>query len=239
MDNTTYTVEESSPHYLDEAFELNELLKGLGSEELMKVMKVSEKLFARVEEDINVFGAEDSRKGPALLSYSGTVFQHIDAGSLSDDEWEYARNSIRILSGMFGYLKPSDLVYPYRLEMKAPIANREGTGLYHFWKKRITESLIGENCPILNLTSAEYGKAVDFKKIDQQVITVQFREKAGDRYRTVGMYSKMARGKLTGRIIRAMLDDPAEILEWNINGYAFNKSLSSENEWFFTGNWRI
>lgn len=235
----SYKLEFTEPQFMTEAGELNNLLRALNSGELINLMKISEKLADETHKMIIRYGCESIEKGAALHSYSGTVFQQLDAKSFNETQWSYAADHFRILSGLYGYLRPADKISPYRLEMKTPLKNPRGSGLYHFWKQKITESVLSENRPVLNLASAEYSKAIDRKKLNQPMVSVAFREKSGDRYRTVGMYSKMARGRMAGEIVRNQLEIMNEILEWDINGYRFDESLSSDEDWIFTGNWRM
>jgi len=227
-----------NPLFSREAFEINRLLGHSSPMEMAGLMKTSEKLAESTCSLVRSFGSDDCARGPALLSYSGTVFQHMDVPSLEEGEWRYASDHVRILSGMFGYLKPDDRIYPYRLEMKTPLTTSSGSGLYTFWKDKITESLVAENRPVLNLTSSEYGKAVDWKRLSNPILSIHFKEIKGSGFSTVGMYSKMARGKIAGRIIREGLTDWKALKDWNINGYRYNDELSKADKWIFSGNWR-
>ncbi|MBB6482103.1 YaaA family protein [Spirochaeta isovalerica] len=228
----------SEPVFNGEAFELNNLLKSYSAAEIAGLMSTSMKLAESTSELIENFGKEGCEQGAALLSYSGTVFQHMDIPSLGEKEWNYAAAHVRILSGLYGFLRPADRIFPYRLEMKTPLENRRGSGLYQFWKEKISDCLIKENQPVLNLSSGEYSKAVNWKKLAVPVLSIQFKEKKGSRYSTVGMYSKMARGLMAGRLIRQGVENREDLKNWDINGYGFNEELSTGSEWIFSGNWR-
>ncbi|MBN2657035.1 MAG: YaaA family protein [Spirochaetales bacterium] len=237
--HSRFVPELSDPPFLREAFELNGLLERFSPSGIAGLMNTSEKLAESTCALVGSFGKGDCGRGPAMLSYSGTVFQHMDVPSMNREEWEYAAGHVRILSGLFGYLRPADRVFPYRLEMKTALKNREGAGLYPYWRGKITRCLAEENQPVLNLASGEYGKAVNWKELKVPVLSIQFREKKGDRYSTVGMYSKMARGKMAGLLIRRGIDDWNDLKDLDLNGYIFNDELSTEKEWIFSGNWRM
>jgi cytoplasmic iron level regulating protein YaaA (DUF328/UPF0246 family) len=222
----------TEPRFLQEAEVLSKKLKYFSKRELSQLMNLSEKLAEETFTVIQNLGMTYTPSGAALLSYSGTVFQHLNPQSLNDEQWKYAVSHVGILSGLYGFLLPSDSISPYRLEMKTPL------GLYDFWKKRLTAHLIERDCPILNLASSEYSKVINWKDIKQPVLSLQFKEEKDKKLRTVGMYSKMARGKLAGMIIRNKLTDWNSIKEWDIGGYSYNKNESSDRQWVFSGKWR-
>lgn len=222
-----------TPRFFQEALILVRELQKLNREELTDLMKISNKIADRTYCDIQHFNESDSPKQSAIFAYSGTVYQWLNAVAFNPDDLSYASEHVRILSGMYGVLKPEDLISSYRLEMKTPLINSEGINLYQFWKNRITGYLQKENQPIINLASAEYTKAVDRKKLDNPFISVSFKEREGEKLRTVGMYSKMARGLFSGRMIKAKIEDPSVLKEWNVDGYIFDKELSSDSDWFY------
>jgi len=173
--NFQFSPKLSEPFFSREALKLNSLLRQFSSQDMAGLMKTSVKLAESTCSLVRNFGSDDCERGPALLSYSGTVYQHMELPSLTEGEWRYAKDHVRILSGIFGYLKPEDRIYPYRLEMKTPLVTSTGSGLYPFWKEKITERLAAENRPVLNLASAEYSKAVDWKRLSNPVLSIQFK----------------------------------------------------------------
>lgn len=222
-----------SPTFSQEARSLNRELRNLERESLMKLMKISDKLADSTISDIGNFVSLQKAKQSALFAYSGTVFQWIKSEDFCDDHLEFASEHLRILSGLYGVLKPNECISQYRLEMKTPLSIGEDKNLYHFWNQKITEYLIEEDRPIINIASAEYSKAIDKKRLKHPFISVQFKEREGRRVRTVGMYSKMARGKMAGRIIREKVVNPEILKEWNLDGYQYDEELSSDTDWVF------
>ena len=175
---------------------------------------------------------------PAVLAFSGEVYRGLDAKSFSDEQLIRANDSVRILSGLYGILKPLDLLYPYRLEMGTKwLISPTVKNLYQFWGKKIAKHLNSElkdNETIINLASAEYFKAVDQKVLKAKVITPVFKEFKNGEYKIVMMYAKHARGAMARYIVENDLKNPEELKTYNVDGYAFDVHQSSENEWVFT-----
>ncbi len=228
-----YKENNEPPSFNKEAFLLNKELRNINRESLINMMKISDKLADSTLSDIENFTNQSGEKRSALFGYSGTVFQWIKSQNLRDEHLTFASNHLRILSGMYGVLKPHDRISKYRLEMKTPLAVGENKNLYYFWKQKITDFLIEEDQPIINIASSEYSKAVDKKRLNHPMISVQFKEREGNRIRTVGMYSKMARGMMTGKIIRNKTEDLENLKEWDIDGYHYDIELSSDSDWVF------
>jgi cytoplasmic iron level regulating protein YaaA (DUF328/UPF0246 family) len=221
----------TEPRFLHEAQELSERLRKISKQELSILMGMSEKLTEETYSLIQKFGMKNSSTGAAWLSYSGTVFQHMDPQTLGNDAWDYAFSHLGILSGLYGFLRPTDRIYPYRLEMKTSL------GLYDFWRDKLTSVLVERDCPILNLASSEYSKVINWKQIKKPALTLQFKEEKEGRLRTVGMYSKMARGKMARMVIMNKLTEWDNIKNWNVGGYLFNETESSDRQWIFSGKW--
>lgn len=234
-----FTYSPGEPLFPEESVELLNTLRELDEAAIARLMGVSEEIARETAGRFRRFEKADTEEGPALLAYSGTVFLYMNPRGFTESQLAYAEDHVRIISGLYGYLRPSDRIRPYRLEMKTVLANSRGGNLYDFWKEKITSVLAAENRPVLNLASAEYTRVVDFKRLTRPVITVHFREKSGDKLRTVGTYSKMARGMLAGLIIRKELSDPRSIQDLDIKGYRFDGRKSSASEWIYTGNWRM
>lgn len=228
-----YAEVQRTPDFVSEAIDLNRALNLFNRKELMDLMKISEKIAVSTHGDIKRFNRGDGEYGSALYVYSGTVFQWIKPEALVNDELMYAAKHLRILSGMYGILKPMDRVFRYRLEMKTPLSYKQCRNLYQYWKQKMTDSLVQEDQPILNLASGEYIKALDKKKLKHPFITIHFKERTGNAIRTVGMYSKMTRGLMAGRIIREQISDPFVLKKWDLDGYNFDPELSSDSDWIF------
>ena len=231
-----YEKTRETPFYFQEAAILNNELKKLNRETLIDLMKVSDKIADTTFQHINNFNVPSAKRRSALFAYSGTVYQSLNANSFATDDLLYARKHVRILSGLYGVLNPSDMINPYRLEMKMPLKNPDGDNLYHFWKPRLFESLMKENGPIINLASTEYLKAVDKKKLNQQLISFQFKERDGEKVRTVGMYSKVVRGLMARKIITEKITDPFQLQKDEVGGYVYDHKLSTESDWVFARN---
>ena len=229
----------SFPVFQKEALELNARLKKYNRTELENLMKISPGISKAVSSAITAFGKKENVSRPAILAYTGTVFKAIDIASLTEANLYFARNHIRILSGMYGILKPADLIESYRLEMKTPLKVGAGQTLNSFWKDKVTailnteEVLLNKKSPIINLASAEYLKAVDLKKLENPLININFKDDFDGRLRTVGMYSKLARGKMVRRIITEKINNQEILKSINNDGYVFNNELSNSSEWIY------
>jgi len=229
----------AEPFFSSESQVLNNQLKTCNHKDLMDLMKVSSKIAENTYESIQSFSASDGDRKSALSTYSGTVFKSFDISSLSEIDLKFAENHLRILSGMYGILKPADIISPYRLEMKIPLQNPGGENLYHFWKSGITDYLLNEyflsdqSLPIINLASDEYFKVIDKKKIKNPIISISFKERSDNKVRTVGMYSKVARGLMARRIIVEKMSDPEYLKSGDTGGYFFDRDLSSDRNWIF------
>jgi len=222
-----------TPSFLNEAKSLNRELNKMDCPALIRLMKISDKIADSAHLDIKSFNSEAGEFLSALYAYSGTVFQWIKPESLGEDELKYAAEHLRILSGLYGVLHPDDRIFRYRLEMKTPLSIGNCNNLYQFWKKKLTDYLIGEDQAIINLASNEYIKAINTKQLKHPFISIQFKEQSGNQIRTVGMYSKMARGLMAGKILREQLSDPFLIKGWNLDGYIYNAEQSGESDWIF------
>ena len=173
----------------------------------------------------------------AGFAFSGEVYRGLDLASLSSEELEIATKNLRILSGMYGILKPNDLIYPYRLEMGtrfSPIKDQKN--LYEFWKDKLAKSLkkeLEKEEIIINLASSEYFKAIDVQQIKNRIITPVFKEFKNGKFSIVMMYAKHARGAMARYLIQKQISNIEELKLYNIDGYSFDANQSTENEWVF------
>jgi len=216
-------------------------LRKLSKPDFSKLMKISEKLT-----DLNVeryANWQTHLKGPnskqALLAFKGDIYSGMDIENYQIKDFNFAQKHMRILSGLYGILRPLDLIQPYRLEMAAKLATSEGKNLYQYWGTKINKSvnalLKQEKSGILiNLCSLEYFKAIKSDLLNTKVITPAFKEFKEGSYRFVTIYAKKARGLMCNFIIRNHLTDVDAIKSFNVAGYQFNKKISSENEWVYT-----
>ena len=175
----------------------------------------------------------------AIFAFSGEVYNGFQANSLTKEQANFAQKTIRILSGLYGILKPLDLLQPYRLEMGTSLAFEAYKNLYSFWNSDIKNSLNKElldnnHAALINLASNEYSKAAKLKNIEGKVITPVFKELKGDTYKIITVYAKKARGLMSRYIVDNKLEQPEDIKHFDMEGYAYTEHLSNENEWVFT-----
>jgi cytoplasmic iron level regulating protein YaaA (DUF328/UPF0246 family) len=175
----------------------------------------------------------------AVLMFNGDVYQGLKAETFSTTEFETAQANLRILSGVYGLLRPLDLIQPYRLEMGTNIAIARKKNLYEFWKPKITSKLNAELAEtgqkeLINLASNEYFSALDTKKLKARIITPTFKEHKDGQYQMVSFFAKKARGLMSRFIIQNQITDPEEIKAFDLEGYFFNNQLSKGDNWVFT-----
>lgn len=225
--------------FLNEAERLNKLLKKKSARSLSKLMKISANLgqlnYERNQEWHLPFTKDNARQ--AIYAFSGDVYRGLDAYTIETKKLEKLQDTVRIISGLYGILKPMDLMQPYRLEMgtKFPVGKKKN--LYEFWKKQVTEALNSEledNELFLNLASNEYFKAIDRKALKVPVIDIKFQEFKDGNYKTIAIFSKLARGLMARYIIDTNAGTIEDIKGFNYEGYGLSESLSSETELVFT-----
>lgn len=206
--------------------------------ELMQVsMRLAELNFQRFESWRTPFDLGNAKQ--AILAFKGDVYSGLDSTSLSAADLRFAQSHLRILSGLYGLLRPLDLMQPYRMEMGRRIDTERGRNLYQFWGERITEGLNRQmkrlKTPyLINLASNEYFKSVKPALLDGEVITPEFREWKNGQYKMLGVYAKKARGQLSRYVIQHRLTEPESMQAFALDGYRFNRQLSSGNKWVFT-----
>jgi hypothetical protein len=231
----------TQPEYVDQAQRLIRILRNYSVLDLAEMMHLSAKLaelnFERYHAWSPKFTTANAKQ--AVLAMKGDVYTGLDAETFSADDFAFAQEHLRILSGLYGLLRPLDLMQPYRLEMGTKLVNEAGTDLYAFWGGQITEGLNRQlaaqgNRVLINLASNEYFKAVKPKQLDGRIITPQFKERKGDEYRMIGVYAKKARGLMSRYIICNRLGDPEQIKGFDGEGYAYNPALSGPEQWVFT-----
>ena len=231
----------TQPDYLDKSQKLVNQLKPLTPAELGSLMKVSDKLatlnVARYGSWQTPFDTHNAKQ--AILSFTGDVYQGLDATTLEYDGLDYAQHTIRILSGLYGILRPLDLIQPYRLEMGTKLATRAGKNLYEFWGTELQQAISNElsehDEPVLiNLASKEYFTAIKLETLPQRVITPIFKDWKNGQYKHINFYAKKARGLMA----RYAIDHKAQSIEdlkgFDYEDYSYAADLSSDNEWVFT-----
>ncbi len=231
----------TQPQLLDHSAELMATLRPLTPDRLSELMSISAALgelnWQRNQQWAPPFSPGNAKQ--ALLAFRGDVYTGLDADSFDADDFAFAQQHLRILSGLYGLLRPLDLIQPYRLEMGTALANPRGANLYQFWGDTITTALNKDlkkaGGPLVNLASGEYFKAVHPKALAADVVTPIFKErKGGGDYRIVSFSAKKARGMMSAFIIRNRLADPDEMRRFDDAGYRFNGRLSRDNDWVFT-----
>jgi cytoplasmic iron level regulating protein YaaA (DUF328/UPF0246 family) len=231
----------TQPDFLDQSQQLIDVLREFDPAQISELMAISDNLgelnHRRFMNWSQPFDPANAKQ--ALLAFRGDVYTGLDADSFSAADFTFAQKHLRILSGLYGLLRPLDLIQPYRLEMGTTLANARGANLYAFWGERITDALNAalrkEKSPLLiNLASQEYFKAVHPKLLAAPVITPIFKERKGDSYKIVSFFAKKARGLMSAYIIKQRLDDAEAIKAFNVDGYRFNPQQSSATEWAFT-----
>ncbi len=226
----------TQPELLDHSQELLQGLKTLAPQDVSSLMNLSDKLgalnFERFQEWQTPFTLDNAR--PAVLAFKGDVYQGLDAGSMNDADLRWAQDHLRILSGLYGLLRPLDLMQAYRLEMGTKVANPRGANLYQFWGDIITTELNKTGTSVLvNLASNEYFKSVRKKDIAARIITPVFMDKKNDRYKVISFYAKKARGLMSSYIIRNRIADAEKIKNFGSDGYSYNAALSEADRWVF------
>tara|TARA_B110000908_G_C10255639_1_gene455244 strand:- start:1183 stop:1935 length:753 start_codon:yes stop_codon:yes gene_type:complete len=212
-------------------------LKKLKSIEVQSLMNVSATIAELNTDRFNKwslpFSLENAK--PAIHAFKGDVYTGMDASSLTEDELNFAQESLSILSGLYGLLRPFDLMQAYRLEMGTKFATKRGKNLYEFWGDKITEEInTREKDTLLNLASNEYFKAVNKKTLRANLITPVFKDEKNGVLKVISFFAKKARGMMARYIIQNHITNVEEIKNFNLGGYAFNQSLSTDKEWVFT-----
>ncbi|MCP4595693.1 peroxide stress protein YaaA [Neptuniibacter sp.] len=230
----------TQPQFLEHSQVLIDELKQLSVQDVAELMKLSDKLaslnVARFESWIPEFNQENAKQ--AVLAFKGDVYTGLDAESLSEEELQFAQNHLRILSGLYGVLKPLDLMQPYRLEMGTKLANSRGKNLYEFWGSIINDQLNSElsqskESVLINLASNEYYKAAKEKNIQGRIITPAFKDWKNGQYKMISFYAKKARGLMTRYIIENRIEDPEQLKGFDLEGYRFAESMSEGDNWTF------
>lgn len=231
----------SEPRFLDKSQEIIDEIINYDSYSLEKLMKISTKLATLNRDRFQKWTTSLDTSKQALLAFRGEVYRGMDVGSLSHSELFYANEHLRILSGLYGVLRPLDGINEYRLEMGTKLKINGLKDLYEFWDTALEESLIEElkshsNKTIINLASNEYFKAIEgLKNSDKvKVVTPIFKEYRNDKYKIITLNAKKARGMMTRYIIQNEIENIEDIKKFDIDGYSFNEDMSNENELVFT-----
>lgn len=230
----------TQPRFVDDTAVLVETCKTLEASDLRRLMSLSDSLanlnHARFQEMSLPLTPENAK--PCLLAFQGDVYKGLDAASLESGDLTWAQDRLRILSGLYGLLRPLDLIQPYRLEMGTKLSNERGKNLYEFWGDSLAEALNAEDAdpeaPVLNLASQEYAKAVPRKRLERPLIAADFKEERNGELKTIGLVAKRARGLMARYVIRNRIEDVEDLKDFDDEGYGYRPELSSEDRLVFS-----
>ena len=224
-----------------------QLLRRLSNKQLRALMDISDKLASQVEGYVKNWKTPftDKNSAPAMLTFQGDVYEGLSADRFKARDLDFSQQHLRILSGLYGVLRPLDRMQPYRLEMGCPLARKTGSkgaqfdNLYQFWDDKIRASVISaladQNDPVLiNLASNEYFKAVQAKQLEAQIVTPIFKDAKNGSYKVISFFAKKARGQLARFILLNRLKKPSDLRAFDEDGYSYNPDLSTASEVIFT-----
>lgn len=233
------SLEPSQPPFLDKADRLVTSLRNKSRPQLQQMMSISEALadlnYERYQTFSTPFTADNAR--PAIYTFAGDVYDGLDAYSLPLEAITYAQQTVRILSGLYGLLRPLDLMQPYRLEMGCDYKPPYVKDLPEYWQDDLTEQLqqdLAGHSALLNLASNEYAQAVDFDQLEVPVVKIDFKEEKNGKLRILSFYAKKARGMMTRYLVQQRPEQPADLRGFDAGGYRFRQDLSSEHHLVFS-----
>ena len=231
----------TNPRFESDVEVLIKRCKRLSVRSLRELMHLSEPLAQLSRQRFQAMSLPSTPENskPCLLAFQGDVYKRLDAASLSKADLDWSQDRLRILSGLYGLLRPLDLIQPYRLEMGSRLSTRRGKNLYQFWGDRLVEALNVETTErrhgaVLNLASAEYMKAVPAKRLEAPLVTAVFQEIRDGRPKTVAFLAKKARGMMARFIVEQRIEDPEALKDFSKEGYGFRPDLSDAERLVFT-----
>lgn len=235
------TQEHTQPGFLDDSAELIDTLRKLEPDQIGTLMSISPKLAVlnsnRYFSWQRPFTLDNSKQ--AIFAFKGDVYTGLDAETMTAAELVFAQQHLRMLSGLYGVLRPLDLMQPYRLEMGTQLKNPRGNNLYEFWDDKITLALNQDLAKqqddiLINLASNEYFQSIQPSKLKARIITPVFKDQKNGVYKIISFFAKKARGMMSRHIIRNKLMEPDAIKNFDVAGYQFSKADSTQDEWIFT-----
>jgi cytoplasmic iron level regulating protein YaaA (DUF328/UPF0246 family) len=238
FESPAHTQSSSEPDFVAESTRLIKKARTFSKKQLGELMSISPDLADLNVDRYKKWTPEPKKEATkqALLAFNGEVFRGLNAKGMSEDDLQYAQQHLRLLSGLYGVLRPLDLIQPYRLEMGTKLKYYSYNNLYQFWgdkiTKRINADLDDSQC-IVNLASAEYYKSVNQQKLKANVITPIFKDFSNGTYKILMTYAKNARGVMANYIIKNRINDPELMKSFNENGYVYDVSQSDETNWVF------
>ena len=225
----------SKPEFINKSQELIDVLSKMNVEEISFLMKTSEKIsklnYKRFQDWNSELHHKNSKQ--SIFAFKGDVYTGLDVSTLSESEINFSQNNLRILSGLYGVLRPLDLMMPYRLEMGTKLKNKKGKDLYDFWGENITNSINKilvnhKDKTLVNLASNEYFKSIKKNKIQAQIITPIFKDYKSGNYKIISFFAKKARGLMSRFIMKNKIENYFDLKEFDLGGYSFSKSDSDE-----------
>ncbi len=228
----------TKPSFLDDSKKIVSTLRKYSVEKLSSLMNISEKISILNYERYIKWSLpfNDKNSHPAILLFQGDVYKGISVKDFNTEDFLFAQKSLRILSGLYGILKPLDLIQPYRLEMGTQIKIGKHNDLYDFWGDEITKKINNDSNSdyLINLASVEYFKSINTDCLKSKLINIIFKEKRDNGYKIIAINAKKARGLMSRYIIKNKITDPQNLKKFSLEGYKYNKTLSSNNDWVFT-----
>tara|TARA_B100000767_G_scaffold274189_1_gene306418 strand:+ start:1900 stop:2679 length:780 start_codon:yes stop_codon:yes gene_type:complete len=240
FDTPANTSVATKPAMIKDSAVLIEQMREFAPDELVNLMGVSQKIAELNTQRFMSWQTPFTKKNAkqALLAFKGDVYTGINTDTFTEDDFAFAQQHLRILSGLYGVLRPLDLIQAYRLEMGTKLVNKKGKNLYEFWDKKPAQMLNKQLANIhsetlINLASNEYFGAVDQSVLKANIITPIFKDYKNGKYKIISFYAKKARGLMSAYIIKNKLQKPDKIKQFNSEGYYFDQQGSTENEWLF------
>lgn len=235
------TQKSTCPQFIEKSKEIHKYLKDCSPKELSDLMHISENLsnlnWERNQNRKFIIDKLTQRSRQAIYAFNGDVYEGIDAYHLPLEAIDFLQVNLRMLSGLYGYLRPLDIIEPYRLEMGVKFPVAQAKDLYAFWKETLSRSLeneMQEDEVLINLASNEYFSAIDKKTFARRIITPEFKEYKNDTLKVIPFYAKKARGLMVKFIAENQITAAEQIKNFTLGGYQFDENLSSQNNWIFT-----
>jgi cytoplasmic iron level regulating protein YaaA (DUF328/UPF0246 family) len=238
LDTPPTTDQRTTPQFIDRAAELIRVLKDYSPAQVGALMSISDPLAVLNVTRYASWHPDHLEARQAVMSFDGDVYTGLDARSLKPKALAYVQDHVRILSGLYGVLRPLDQMHPYRLEMGTRLANPRGKDLYAFWGETVTGALnealaATGTSALVNLASEEYFRSVKPKLLDVPVIVPVFEDWKNGKYKIISFFAKRARGMMARYAAERGMTDPQKLKKFDVDGYAFDKSVSTEREWVF------
>jgi cytoplasmic iron level regulating protein YaaA (DUF328/UPF0246 family) len=238
LDSPPTTSHATTPRFIDRAAELIKVLKPYSPAQVGELMSISDQLAVLNVTRYADWHPDHTGARQAIMSFDGDVYTGLDARTLDDGALDYVQRRVRILSGLYGLLRPLDRMHPYRLEMGTRLQNPRGKDLYTFWGESVTAALNAdfaevESAALVNLASEEYFKSVKPRLLDVPVITPVFEDWKNGKYKIISFFAKRARGMMARYAAQNGITDPERLKDFDVDGYAFDAAVSKERQWVF------